>query len=1130
MRVSRLQRWVGFAALALAATGCFSLELPQPPVLGPGTVRATLVTALPGRAEPVPAVGAVVTLRGTTQSATADADGNVLLTGLTATTGTLLFTHDSDADGVVDRARVVTLEAARAGFGKDVNLGTLSLGRLATVSGKALRGDREALPSGHGGISVFLPEGPQLAYTGDDGSYVLGGVPEGDVILSVFATGYRSEATSLTTRPGEELRVSALVLKPDPGGPAVGQLSGLVQQVDGTPIAAAAVRAASQGQEFAAQTNAEGRFTFATLPTGVYALAIEKAGFASLRADGVLVQAGLNEAGPFVLTAGSGGPIDLDGGSRPPDGGAGGGSGADAGGGAGGGGGAGTDGGGGGSGADAGGGGGGSDAGVDGGEPDAGPPDAGSPPVALVGPDQLIIPGRPVTLDGMASTGEHPLTYGWNQLTGPQVTLSSNGTAMSHSPSFTAPSPAGQVLEFSLIVKDRFGRSSAPAFTRVAIGRPPVAAFVPDAGLFYGGQQLVLTSTSTDIDMLALVQHEWTLLAGSGGTLVADGGPQALFTLPSVAYLAPDVLAGVQLRVTNSVGGTSAPAQRVYTVRGASPDNWTIDAGPTLTVDVGATPVAQSLGVGFSSVIPSPPTPTFSWTCDGGLALVGATTANPSFLPTEVQGAPRAVTCQVQATGPAPLQPMVVSTSKQVILRDVRPPAVTFSQSDSRLSPFGFLTQFSEPINASASGFSGTCTPGASFDRHTIGRWLIAEPLTELTDGTSCTALTLTVADLATPQNQAFLSALPGTTAVQRLWEGPFVSTQDFTDPRPVVATLGPLPRYQQERFQAPMPFAPAFEILSTEGADLHRITGINPFGPSSCSPTCPVMSTPVTFPGLATNVSPVGHRANYSGAELFVGVQESTDGGVAPTLARRSAGGGWTRFDGATGAPYMRGTDGLRTVRVDSGQVLVDTHDPALDQFTTTDLVATGVTDAVLLTGVDDYVAAVRGPTRQLAAWSKGTLAWSPKTHTMPANVQALKAVTFGSVTGAVYQRSTTSQLWLARLDTGTSERQISTTTVKGFDAAGWGGVLYVVYSENGDVLLESLSTSAYAGGWAPVAVDGPPRSGFMPPYPLALDANPLCEAAWPRLAFIETALVITWQERCSPATQWKVMTRVIR
>jgi hypothetical protein len=85
-------------------------------------------------------------------------------------------------------------------------------------------------------------------------------------------------------------------------------------------------------------------------------------------------------------------------------------------------------------------------------------------------------------------------------------------------------------------------------------------------------------------------------------------------------------------------------------------------------------------------------------------------------------------------------------------------------------------------------------------------------------------------------------------------------------------------------------------------------------------------------------------------------------------------------------------------------------------------------------------------------------------------------------------------------------------------------------VFAENGDVRLKYLDSSSYAGNNHPTDYPGPPRTGFMPPYPTVLDVNPLCEAAWPSMAFIEDALVIVWQERCAPATQWKVMTRVIR
>ncbi|MDP3234369.1 MAG: carboxypeptidase regulatory-like domain-containing protein, partial [Myxococcales bacterium] len=304
----------------VASSSCLDTQLPTAPIVGPGTLRATLVSALPNQQDLSPAKGATVTLVGTTLRATADDDGNVLLTGITARTGRVLFAFDADGDGTAERSRVVTLEAVRAGFGKDVNLGQLVLGRNATLVGTVKRGDRVQLTAGHGGIAVFLPQLPQLTYTGDDGSFSLGGVPEGNVVLSAFAAGYRSEATPIDVGASREERVGLIVLEPAPGSAAVGQLSGRVEQADGTPIPAVQVRAASRGTETVTQTNAEGRFVFETLQTGVYALALSKTGLASLKVDSVLVNAGLNQVGPYVMTEGMSTSGSLDGGpAGPPD-------------------------------------------------------------------------------------------------------------------------------------------------------------------------------------------------------------------------------------------------------------------------------------------------------------------------------------------------------------------------------------------------------------------------------------------------------------------------------------------------------------------------------------------------------------------------------------------------------------------------------------------------------------------------------------------------------------------------------------------------------------------------------------------------------------------------------------------
>lgn len=227
----------GVVVVALSVS-CLDTKLPSAPVLGPGTVRATVFTALPNRQDLSPAKGATLTLLGTTLRATVDDDGNVQLSGITAKTGRLMFSFDADDDGVADRTRVFTLEALAAGFGKDVNLGQVVLGRNATLVGTVKRGDRVQLPAGHGGIAVFLPQLPQLTYTGDDGSFTLGGVPEGSLVLSAFAAGYRGEATPIEVAAAREERVGLIVLEPSPGTAAVGQLSGRVEQADGTPIPA----------------------------------------------------------------------------------------------------------------------------------------------------------------------------------------------------------------------------------------------------------------------------------------------------------------------------------------------------------------------------------------------------------------------------------------------------------------------------------------------------------------------------------------------------------------------------------------------------------------------------------------------------------------------------------------------------------------------------------------------------------------------------------------------------------------------------------------------------------------------------------------------------------------------------
>ncbi len=83
-----------------------------------------------------------------------------------------------------------------------------------------------------------------------------------------------------------------------------------------------------------------------------------------------------------------------------------------------------------------------------------------TPPTANAGPDQTLLGGALVHLDGSGSSdAEGAISYQWTQLSGPTVTL--NG-ASSATPSCTAPvTGSNYTLSFKLIVTDSTGITAA---------------------------------------------------------------------------------------------------------------------------------------------------------------------------------------------------------------------------------------------------------------------------------------------------------------------------------------------------------------------------------------------------------------------------------------------------------------------------------------------------------------------------------------------------------------------------------------------------------------------------------------------------------------------------------------------
>jgi hypothetical protein len=254
----------------------------------PGSVTGTVLVQRPGHAELSPAADAVLELVASGQRATADADGNVQLRGLTAVDGTLRLGFDGNGDGVDDGVRLFDLRLLGAGLGHDVSLGQVVLGRLASVSGVAHRAD-VAGPSGHGGIQVFVPASAAATQTADDGSYLLAGLPEGAVPVTYFAPGHVPLINRVSLGSGQSSRLAevALNLTQDT---RVAAVEGTVRQAD-APLAAVHVELTGALTPSVTTTTADGAWHLES-PEGVANLLFTHEGFAPVRVRNVLLTAG----------------------------------------------------------------------------------------------------------------------------------------------------------------------------------------------------------------------------------------------------------------------------------------------------------------------------------------------------------------------------------------------------------------------------------------------------------------------------------------------------------------------------------------------------------------------------------------------------------------------------------------------------------------------------------------------------------------------------------------------------------------------------------------------------------------------------------------------------------------------
>jgi subtilisin-like proprotein convertase family protein len=169
------------------------------------------------------------------------------------------------------------------------------------------------------------------------------------------------------------------------------------------------------------------------------------------------------------------------------------------------------------------------------------PPPPNQPPVAHAGPDQSVAGGAAVLLDGSASADPEgdPLTFAWQQQSGPQVSLRDPGSAQA---GLTAPEVKEEtVLVFRLTVADGRGGSAQDdvAITVAAtapgpVNQPPVARTAGTLVVPPGGAVILDASASADPEGAPLT-FAWSQLSGEPVALADADAARATFAAPEAA-------------------------------------------------------------------------------------------------------------------------------------------------------------------------------------------------------------------------------------------------------------------------------------------------------------------------------------------------------------------------------------------------------------------------------------------------------------------------------------------------------------------------------------------------------------------------------------------------------------------
>ena len=246
-------------------------------------------------------------------------------------------------------------------------------------------------------------------------------------------------------------------------------------------------------------------------------------------------------------------------------------------------------------------------------------------PVSDAGPDQSVVSGMLVTLDGTASTDADgdAITYAWRLITVPAGSIASLDDPASAMPSFIADVPGDYVAE--LVVNDGTEDSAPDTAVVSTANTPPVADAGLDQTAPVGATVSLFGGASSDANGDPLT-YAWSILSapdGSSAALVSQTGVQTSFVIDVAGEYVIEL-------VVNDGFEDSVPDTAVVTTENTPP---VADAGLDQTVEVGDMVVLDGT---FSFDVDDDPL-TYLWSLisipEGSQALIAdAIAATASFV------------------------------------------------------------------------------------------------------------------------------------------------------------------------------------------------------------------------------------------------------------------------------------------------------------------------------------------------------------------------------------------------------------------------------------------------------------------------------------------------------------------